>query len=339
MIKEKLATEEKAEEPTEEEMLKVEKEIKEKVEGEIPEEIKEKIVKEKVEEKVEKEVEDAEKEIAKEITKVEDKVEGEKITQKKADKEIKKEVKEVVKEVSKDVKEIKNGTGFRKRERLSPEEREKRETEKRLEEWKPKTKLGKAVKEGKMKDVDKALQHKILEQEIIDSLLNLRSDLLAIGQAKGKFGGGKRRAWRQTQKKTAEGNVPTFACMVVVGDGKGYVGIGHGKAKETLPARAKALRNAKLNMIKVNRGCGSFDCLCHEKHSIPFKVEGKCGSSKIVLLPAPQGTGLVVGDEVKKILKLAGIKDVYSKTFGQTKTTFNLAKATINALKKLGEKK
>lgn len=225
---------------------------------------------------------------------------------------------------------------IRKRERLSPEEREKRDTEKQLEEWKPKTKLGKKVKAGKIKNIDEILdKEKILEPEIVDSLLHLRSDLLAIGQAKGKFGGGKRRAWRQTQKKTSEGNVPTFSCMVIVGNGNGYVGLGVGKAKETLPARAKALRKAKLNIIKVERGCGSFNCICDEKHSIPFKTEGKSSSSRIILWPAPQGTGLVVSDEGKKILRLAGIKDIYSKTFGQTKTTFNLAKAYINALEKI----
>jgi small subunit ribosomal protein S5 len=169
--------------------------------------------------------------------------------------------------------------------------------------------------------------------------LHLKSDLLLIGQSKGKFGGGKRRAWRQTQKKTAEGNVPTFACMVAVGNEDGYIGLGYGRAKETLPARTKALRDAKLNVIKVERGCGSFDCLCKEKHSIPFKTEGKCGSLRVILIPAPQGTGLVIGNECKKILRLAGIKDVYSKTFGQTRTTFNMAKACIEALKNINKTK
>ena len=94
------------------------------------------------------------------------------------------------------------------------------------------------------------------------------------------------------------------------------------------------MRKAKLNLIKVNRGCGSFDCSCNEAHSIPFEVEGKTGSCKVKLIPAPQGTGLVIGDECKKILRLAGIKDVYSNTFGQTRTTLNLAKACVEALKK-----
>ena len=96
-----------------------------------------------------------------------------------------------------------------------------------------------------------------------------------------------------------------------------------------------------LNIIKVKRTCSSFDCACSELHSIPFKVTGKSGSVKVTLIPAPQGTGLVVGRELKKILKLAGIKDVYSRTFGKKRTTFNLIKACIDALKKtnVGEEK
>ena len=66
-------------------------------------------------------------------------------------------------------------------------------------------------------------------------------------------------------------------------------------------------------------------------------MEGKCSSARIILIPAPKGTGLVVDDEVKKILKLAGIKDIYSKTFGQTRTKYNLITACINALKKINE--
>jgi len=217
------------------------------------------------------------------------------------------------------------------------EERIKQEQEQHLEYWIPKTKLGKLVKAGKIKDIDEALKYKILEPEIIDTLLKLNSEILNIGQAKGKFGGGKRRAWRQTQKKTAEGNVPTFSCMCVVGNRDGYVGLGYGRAKETLPAREKALRKAKLNIMKIKRACASFDCVCEEAHTVPFIVKGKAGSCKLKLIPAAQGTGLVIGDECKKILKLAGIKDVYSVTNGKIRTTINLAKACIDALKKTTE--
>ena len=218
------------------------------------------------------------------------------------------------------------------------EERIKQQQVQSLETWKPKTKLGELVKNKKMTDIDEVLKSKALESEIIDTLLTLKSDILNIGQAKGKFGGGKRRAWKQTQRKTAEGNVPTFSCLAVVGNQNGYVGLGHGKAKETLPARAKAVRQAKLNIIKIKRGCGSFDCTCGELHSVPFIVEGKCGSCRVKLMPAPQGTGLVIGDECKKILMIAGIKDVYGATKGQIRTTLNLAKACLNALAKTMEK-
>lgn len=206
-----------------------------------------------------------------------------------------------------------------------------------LENWKPKTKLGRLVKEKKITNIDEAMKYKILEHEIIDSLLSLNSEILNIGQAKGKFGGGKRRAWRQTQKKTAEGNIPTFACVSVVGNGNGYVGLGFGRAKETLPARAKSIRDAKLKIIKIKRACASFDCSCEEEHTVPFIVEGKCGSCRVKLMPAPQGTGLVIGDECKKILKLAGVKDVYSVSTGQIRTTINLARACMDALRKTTE--
>jgi len=221
-----------------------------------------------------------------------------------------------------------------------PEVRKKRIFEPTKEEiisaWDPQTKLGKDVKDGKVKNIDVILDadKKILEPQIIDFLLNVKSDLISIGQSKGKFGGGKRRAWRQTQRKTKEGNVPSFSTMAVVGDENGHVGIGSGRAKETLPARDKAVRKAKLNIIKVKRTCAAFDCDCSEKHTIPFEVTGKAGSVRVRFIPAPQGTGLVVGRELKKILQLAGIKDCYSKTFGKKRTTFNLAKACIDALKK-----
>ncbi len=209
-----------------------------------------------------------------------------------------------------------------------------------LSEWEPKTKLGKEVKDDKIKNIDEILdsKRKILEEQIVDKLLNLKTDLVLIGQAKGKFGGGKRRAWRQTQKKTQEGNIPTFSTMAVVGDEAGHVGIGEGKAKETLPARDKAIRKAKLGIIKIRRECSSFDCSCNEPHTVPFKVTGQSGSVRVTLIPAPQGTGLVVANELKKIIKLAGIKDVYSKTFGSGRTTFNMVKACIDALNKTNQK-
>jgi small subunit ribosomal protein S5 len=219
-----------------------------------------------------------------------------------------------------------------RRERFAREEKEK------LDNWVPKTTLGKEVIAGKIKKIDEIFKagRKILEPEIVDILIpHLIKDVLFIGQSKGKFGGGKRRAFRQTQKVSKEGTSLTFGVMAVVGDRDGHVGIGYGKARETLPAKEKAIRKAKLNIFKIPRGCASYDCSCNETHSIPIAVDGKCSSVIVKLMPAPQGTGLVVNNELKKILNAAGIKDIYSRTFGKTKTTFNCAKACVMALNKL----
>lgn len=233
---------------------------------------------------------------------------------------------------------VQEGRGKFKRE--SFEEKIAREQKEKLDNWVPKTELGKAVRAGKVSGIDEVLNagRKIMEPEIVDLLVpGLKTDTLFIGQAKGKFGGGKRRAFRQTQKKTKEGNVLTFGVMAVVGDGHGHVGVGYGRAAETLPAKEKAVRKAKLNIVRIGRGCASFDCSCEEEHSIPVAVTGKCSSTVVRLMPAPQGTGLVINDELKKILRAAGIKDVYSKCSGKIRTTFNAGKACMAALNQIGE--
>ena len=241
------------------------------------------------------------------------------------------EVKEVIeepKEKGNEVNEVVNGGVV--------EETKQETTE--FDSWKPRTELGRKVKSGEITNIDEILSkgYRIMEPEIVDKLLpNLKVDFLLIGQSKGKFGGGKRKIFRQVQKKTSEGNKPSFAVYAVVGNEDGYVGVGYGKAKETVPAREKAIRNAKLNIIKVKRGCGSWECGCGTPHSIPIKITGKEGSVEITLMPAPKGAGLKVHSEAAKILKLAGIKDVWSMTRGQTRTTINLIKATMKALRKI----
>lgn len=206
--------------------------------------------------------------------------------------------------------------------------------------WKPKTDLGRKVKNREITNIDEILDKgdKILEYEIVDTLLpDLGIEIAMIGQSKGKFGGGKRTLWRQTQKKTKEGNKPKFSALVIVGNKNGYVGIGRGKAKETMPAKEKALREAKLHIIKIKRGCGSWACNCREPHSIPFQVEGKCGNSKIKIMPAPKGTAQCIEKECKKLIELAGIRDVYSKSKGSS--MINTIYACFDALKKLGKTK
>ena len=204
--------------------------------------------------------------------------------------------------------------------------------------WKPRTSLGIQVKNGEITKIDTILDKrtKILEPEIVDALLpNLTTDLLMVGQSKGKFGGGQKRVFKQTQKKTQEGNKPKFATFAVVGNEDGYVGIGYGKSKETVPAREKAIRQAKMNVIKIRRGCGDWRCGCGDVHTVPFRVSGKAGSVVIILIPAPKGTGLKVEKECQKVLKLAGIKDVWSRTEGQTRSKVNLLFACFKALRQL----
>ena len=239
-------------------------------------------------------------------------------------------------------KKFKQEEGRGEFKRMTREERFAKEAQDKLDAWIPKTDLGRMVRNGKVKNIDEVFENgwKIMEPEIVDILIpGLKNDMLFIGQSKGKFGGGKRRAFRQTQKKTKEGNVLTFGVMAVVGDENGHIGIGYGRAAETLPAKEKALRKAKLNITKIRRGCASYDCSCDESHSIPLTTSGKCSSVTVKLIPAPQGTGLVVGSEIKKILKLAGISDAYGKCSGKVKTTFNTGKATMMALTKLSEVK
>ncbi len=210
------------------------------------------------------------------------------------------------------------------------------------DEWKPKTALGRAVKSKDITDIDEILEsgQKILEPEIVEMLLpELEAEFLLIGQAKGKFGGGQRRMFKNTQKKTMEGNKPKFSAFAVIGDRDGHVGLGFGGAKETVPAREKAVRQAKLNLFRIRRGVGAWEDRADHAHSIPFAVEGKCGSVKLRLLPAPKGKGLVVEKECAKILALAGIRDAWSKSFGQTKTKVNLIIACEQALRELSRMK
>ncbi|MCD6492646.1 MAG: 30S ribosomal protein S5 [Archaeoglobaceae archaeon] len=191
-----------------------------------------------------------------------------------------------------------------------------------IEEWVPRTRLGKLVAEGKIKSIDEAIASglPLKEPEIIDVLLpDLEDDVLEI---------------TMVQRMTDSGRRTKFRVTVAVGNRDGYVGVGMGKASQVAPAIQKAITNAKLNIFKIQRGCGSWECGCGGNHSIPFKVSGSAGSVRVTLIPGPKGLGLVAGDIAKRVLELAGVKDVWSFTKGQTKTTINFAKATFEALKK-----
>ncbi len=186
--------------------------------------------------------------------------------------------------------------------------------------WVPKTKLGRMVKEGKITTIKDALATslRIREPEIIDILLpDLDDEVLDVNMV---------------QRMTDSGRRVRFAIMTVVGNQNGYVGLGSAKGKEVGPAIRRAIDNAKLNIIEIRRGCGSWECGCNGAHTIPFTVTGKSGSTKVIFRPAPRGVGLAVGDVAKHILRLSGIKDTWGFTRGETRTTVNYAKAVFMAL-------
>lgn len=207
-----------------------------------------------------------------------------------------------------------------------------------LEAWVPKTSLGKQVFEGKITDIEQILSEgkKITEPEIVDKLLpDLKTELIFIGGRRGKGGGVQRIPVKITATMHKSGRRFRTKAFVVVGNEDGIVGIGKASALEARDAIEKATRKAKMNIIKIKRGCGSFECGCNTNHSIPYRVEGKSGSVRVVLMPAPKGVGLVANDEAKKILRLAGIKDAWLKSYGNTGMRQNLVSAIFDAFKKL----
>ncbi len=190
-----------------------------------------------------------------------------------------------------------------------------------MEEWRPKTRLGKLVLEGKITSMSQALKSglPLREVEIVDMLLpELEDEVIDVNMV---------------QRMTDSGRRTKFRVVVVVGNKNGYVGIGQAKDKEVGMAIRKAVEKAKLNIIEINRGCGSWECGCGLPHSLPFKVVGKCGSVRVTLKPAPRGVGLAVGDVAKVVLRLAGIQDAWGISKGETRTTINYAKAVYDALK------
>lgn len=132
---------------------------------------------------------------------------------------------------------------------------------------------------------------------------------------------------RRVTKVVKGGRTMRFSAMVVVGDRKGKIGIGLGKAKEVPPAIEKATTMARKHMKSYNITNGTIE---HE-------VVGKFGSSSIALMPAKQGTGIIAGGSARTILELVGIKDIVTKIHGST-NKINVVKATINGLEKIKTK-
>ena len=194
-------------------------------------------------------------------------------------------------------------------------------SEERIEEWTPRTRLGKMIMEGHISSIEEVFMEglKIREPEIVDILLpDLQEEVLNINLV---------------QKQTDAGEKSRFKAIVAIGNRDGYVGLGSGKAKQVRTAIGKAAVNARINVILVRRGCGSWECGCGKPHSLPFKVRGKCGGVEIVLVPGPRGLGIVANEVGKIILGLTGVKDCWTRSYGSTKTIPSFAYAVFDALR------
>jgi len=188
-------------------------------------------------------------------------------------------------------------------------------------EWVPKTTLGRMVLEGKITSIEQVFQnhYRITEPEIVDYLLpGLEQEVIDV---------------KIVQRQTDAGEKTRFQAIVVVGNRDGYVGLGTGKAVHVVSAIEKAVRNAKLNIIQVRRGCGSWECGCGEPHSLVVATEGKWGSVRLQILPGPRGLGIVAGEVPKRILELAGVRDCWTRSFGETRTSLSFVGAAYMALR------
>ncbi len=119
----------------------------------------------------------------------------------------------------------------------------------------------------------------------------------------------------------------SFAAMVVVGDGKGKVGWGYGKANEVPPSVEKAVKEGMRSMVQIPI----------DESTIPHQVKGRFGAAQVVLVPASPGTGVIAGSAVRAVCEAAGIHDILTKSFGSN-NPIPLVKATIVALQQLRPK-
>ena len=192
----------------------------------------------------------------------------------------------------------------------------------KLDEWVPKTRLGKMIQEGKITSIEEVFVSglKISEPQIVDALIpDLQEEVINVNLV---------------QKQTDAGEKSRFKAIVAVGNRDGYIGLGSGKASQVRNAIEKAAVAARLNIVPIKRGCGSWECGCGKPHSVPFQVEGKCGGVRVIIVPGPRGLGLVSSEVAKVILGLAGVKDLWMRSYGSTRTVPSYAYAIFDGLSK-----
>lgn len=174
--------------------------------------------------------------------------------------------------------------------------------------------------QGRVKSIEELYLHSlpVKEAEIVDHFLgsSLEDEVMKI---------------MPVQKQTSAGQRTRFKAFVVVGDHNGHVGLGHKCAKEVATAIRGAITAAKLTLVPVRRGY--WGSKIGKPHTVPTKVHAKCGSVHVRLIPAPRGAGIVAAGTPKKILKMAGLQDVYTCSRGHTRSMGNFVTATFLALK------
>ena len=211
-----------------------------------------------------------------------------------------------------------NSSGPRSRNSSGPPRRRRQEEE---EVWIPKTSIGKRVLTGEINSMEEILSKglRIQEAGIVKKLLpDLKTEVIDVGII---------------QKMTPNGQSTRFKALVAAGNENGWLGIGMGKSKQMRIAIEKANNSAYLNVSPVKLGCGSWECRCDQKHSVPFKVKGKGGSVTVEIIPAPRGLGLVAGPKIRNLLKMAGLKDAWTTAKGSTSTMNSTSKAVLQCLR------
>ena len=187
-------------------------------------------------------------------------------------------------------------------------------------EWVPATKLGRLVKDGKIKSLEQIFLFslQIKEYQIADYFLKdkLKDEVMQIASV---------------QKQTSAGQRTRFVCYVAVGDYDGHIGLGVKAAKEVPLAILGGIHAAKCSLVPIRRGY--WGAKLGQPHTVPMKLTGQCGSVRIRCVPAARGTGIVASPTSKLILQMAGIQDCYTASQGHTKTKGNFASAAFHALK------